>query len=327
MPANPKRNTEEKIQLHQRNKHRLRYDFPELVKTCPELESYVFLNQYNDLSIDFKDADAVKMLNKALLKYFYSVAFWDIPEGYLCPPIPGRADYIHYAADLLAATNNGIIPRSPSIKVLDIGTGANCIYSLIGNKEYGWNFVGSDIDRIAIRSAKNILAANALSKGIAIRKQESPDHIFTGIINKGERFDVTICNPPFHASLKDATEGTERKWKNLDKAPAKTLNFGGRGAELWCAGGEAGFVKRMIFESAQFPESCLWFTSLISKKETLAGCYKALELVKAAEVKTINMAQGQKISRILAWSFLDKQQQQDWAAKYKTGGNDYLKMQ
>ena len=312
MSASPKRIAEEKIQLHQRNKHRLRYDFPALVKASPELKRYVSLNQYNDLSIDFKDADAVKMLNKALLKYFYGVAFWDIPEGYLCPPIPGRADYIHYVSDLLAAINNGVIPRGPLVNVLDVGTGANCIYPLIGHKEYGWNFVGSEIDRVATRSAKNILEANALSKGVAIRKQESPDHIFTGIIHKGERFNATICNPPFHASLTDAKAGTERKWQNLDKAPAKTLNFGGRGAELWCAGGEAGFVKRMIFESAQFQESCLWFTSLISKKETLADCYKALQLVNAAEVKTINMAQGQKVSRILAWSFLDNTEQKVW---------------
>jgi 23S rRNA (adenine1618-N6)-methyltransferase len=43
------------------------------------------------------------------------------------PSIPGRADYIHYIADLLAESNNGIIPRSWD-QGLDIGIGANCIY-------------------------------------------------------------------------------------------------------------------------------------------------------------------------------------------------------
>lgn len=304
MPPSPKQTTNEKDQLHPRNKHRSRYNFPKLIKSSPELAVYVSLNQYNDLSIDFKNPDAVKALNKALLKFFYGIAFWDLPEGYLCPPIPGRADYIHYAADLLAATNNGVIPKGNSIKVLDIGTGANCIYPLIGHKEYGWNFVGSDIDGIAIHSARNITEVNGLAKAISIRKQDAVNHFFKGVINTGEVFDLTICNPPFHASLKDATAGTERKWKNLgQKEKSNALNFGGKGAELWCEGGEESFVKRMITESAEFAQSCRWFTSLISKKETLQGCYNVLNWLKAADVRTINMAQGQKTSRILAWTF------------------------
>jgi 23S rRNA (adenine1618-N6)-methyltransferase len=295
---------EEKNNLHPRNKHRLRYNFPELIGVCPELSTYVAPNQYGDLSVDFKDPQAVKVLNRALLKFFYKVDLWDIPEGYLCPPIPGRADYIHYVADLLAADNNGVIPLGKLVKVLDIGVGANCIYPLIGHHEYGWYFVGSDIDHIAVNSAKNIVEANGLGKAITIRKQSSPTDIFHGIIKPGEKFDVTICNPPFHTSMQEAMEGTSRKWKNLGhKQPSASLNFGGKNAELWCEGGEERFVRRMIEESAQFVQSCRWFTSLISKKETLEGCYRTLEKVKATSVKTINMSQGQKISRVLAWTF------------------------
>src|SRR5476651_396019 len=171
MPASPKKITEEKNQLHPRNRHRLRYNFPELINAFPELSAYVSLNQYNDLSIDFTNPMAVKALNKSLLKHFYGIAHWDIPEGYLCPPIPGRADYIHYMADLLAGDNEDKLPKGKNIKVLDIGTGANCIYPLIGNYEYGWSFVGSDIDDRAVKSAKNIVAVNNLLKAINIRKQ------------------------------------------------------------------------------------------------------------------------------------------------------------
>lgn len=304
MSVNTKSPSEEKNNLHPRNKHRQRYNFPELIAICPELSAFVAPNPYGDLSVDFKDPNAVKALNRGLLQFFYKVDLWDIPEGYLCPPIPGRADYIHYVADLLAADNNGSIPKGKSVKILDIGVGANCIYPLIGHHEYGWNFVGSDIDHIAVNSAKNIVDANGLSKAITIRKQSSSTDIFHGIIKPGENFSATICNPPFHASMQEAMEGTSRKWKNLgQQKPSAALNFGGKNAELWCEGGEERFVRRMIEESTQFAQSCRWFTSLISKKETLEGCYRTLEKVKATEVKTINMSQGQKVSRVLAWTF------------------------
>jgi 23S rRNA (adenine1618-N6)-methyltransferase len=303
-----KHSPEEKTSLHPRNPHRFRYDFPKLAGICPELANFVTLNDFQDPSIDFKDPNAVKALNKALLKSFYGISFWDIPEGYLCPPIPGRADYIHYMADLLASTNEGVILKGKSVKVLDIGVGANCIYPLIGHKEYGWNFVGSDVDSLAIRSAKNIVEANALTKVIEIRKQPSSNHLFDGIIKPGEKFNLTICNPPFHASSAKAEEGSQRKWKNLGvKAKAEaSRNFGGRDAELWCEGGEEGFLERMIHESSRYAKSCGWFTSLVSKKTTLPVAYYALKQAGASQVRTINMAQGQKVSRVLAWTFIEQ---------------------
>jgi 23S rRNA (adenine1618-N6)-methyltransferase len=298
--------TEEKDNFHPRNRHRQRYNFPELIIACPELANYVSLNQFKDLSIDFSDPNAVKALNKALLKQFYTIDLWDIPEGFLCPPIPGRADYIHYVADLITGAD-GRLPKGKHIKVLDIGVGANCIYPLIGHYEYGWTFVGSEIDQLAGRSATNIIEANGLSKFISVRRQRSVDQIFTDIINPGEKFSLTICNPPFHSSMKEAAEGTVRKWKNLgkDKKEGIDLNFGGKNAELWCEGGEERFLLRMIEESARFAQSVQWFTSLVSKKETLAACYSALERLGAKEVRTIDMKQGQKVSRILAWTYVE----------------------
>lgn len=294
-----------KQELHSRNKHRGAYNFPQLIEGTPELADHVFLNQYGNLSLDFSDPLAVKTLNRALLNHFYQISLWDIPDGYLCPPIPGRADYIHYAADLLA-DQNGNIPSGKSIRVLDIGVGANCIYPLMGHQEYGWTFVGSEIDQLAIRSARNIIEANGLAKFITIRKQNSAKSIFKDIIHRDEKFDLSMCNPPFHSSMKAAAEGTGRKWKNLgkDKKDSELLNFGGKNAELWCEGGEQGFLLQMISESAEYAGSVKWFTSLVSKKESLAACYKVLERFKPSEVRTIVMKQGQKQSRILAWSWL-----------------------
>lgn len=297
---------EEKENFHPRNRHRHRYNFPELIKACPELADYVSPNPFEDLSIDFADPNAVKSLNKALLKQFYAIGLWDFPEGFLCPPIPARADYIHYAADLLIG-EDGKLPKGKHIKVLDIGVGANCIYPLIGQYEYGWTFVGSETDQLANRSATNIIEANGLAKFISVRRQRSADHIFIDIINPGEKFSLSICNPPFHTSMKEAAEGTARKWKNLgkNKQASTDLNFGGKNAELWCEGGEERFILKMIEESGRFAQSVQWFTSLVSKKETLAACYRALKRVGAKEVRTIEMKQGQKVSRILAWTYLE----------------------
>ena len=289
--------------MHPRNAHRTRYDFAALIKTSPDLRNFLEQNEYQDLSINFADPQAVLALNKALLKHFYGITHWDIPEGFLCPPIPGRADYIHYMADVLAESNNGVVPTGETVKVLDIGVGANCIYPLIGHKAYGWSFVGSEIDPAAVRSAKSIVANNKLTGVIEIRQQISTQDIFNGIINPGEKYDLVVCNPPFHASSKEADASTDRKQRNLGFKENSLLNFGGQNTELWTPGGEARFLNKMISESVQYAQSVRWFSSLISKKETLAGCYKSLDYFKAAQVKTIQMAQGQKVSRVLAWSF------------------------
>ncbi len=294
------------------------YDFKQLCQTCPELSAFVSTNQYGNESIDFSDATAVKTLNKALLNYFYSIKNWDIPDGYLCPPIPGRADYIHYLADLLSSSNSEVLPEGKLINVLDIGIGANSVYPIIGNAEYGWQFVGSDIDPIAVKSATNIINANpSLTKSVECRLQNSSDAIFNAIIKPEDFFDLTICNPPFHASLEEAMAGSERKWKNLGiKKDSKTkLNFGGQNTELWCKGGEASFIYRMIKESIQFSTQCFWFTTLVSKKENLPKIYEQLKKLNAFDVKTIVMTQGQKTSRVVAWTFFDKLQQNDWRIK------------
>ena len=306
----------EKTTMHPRNPHRGRYDFKQLVATNPELAAFVSLNEYGDESINFADPAAVKALNRALLSQVYGIKAWDIPAQYLCPPIPGRADHLHFLADLLADSNGGVIPQGNSIRVLDIGVGANCIYPLIGQREYGWQFVGTDIDAAAIANAQRIVDANGLSDAITLRLQASAAAIFQGVVKPDELFDLSMCNPPFHASLAEARSGTQRKWKNLgieaNKKKIPLLNFGGQSMELCCEGGEEAFVCRMIEESARFRGSCMWFTTLISKSGSLPGVYRAIKYAGAVDNRTIEMAQGQKKSRIVAWTFFDKVQQQAW---------------
>ena len=303
---------QEKPGLHPRNRHRGLYDFAQLVAACPELARFVAPNAHGDLSVDFANAQAVRALNRALLQHCYGVCGWDIPSAYLCPPIPGRADYLHVIADLLAGDHGGVIPCGAAVRGLDVGVGANGVYPLIGHSEYGWSFVGSDIDPLALASLQRVVDVNAgLRKFITLRLQSSPENIFSGALQGNEVFDFTLCNPPFHASLDEAQEGSARKWRNLGKLAtgksddAPRLNFGGQGAELWCPGGELAFVRRMIAESAVFPARCRWFTTLVSKAASLPVVYAALRQAGVREWKTLDMAQGQKKSRVVAWTFLD----------------------
>ncbi len=302
-----KRSTHTRGELHPRNPHRAPYDFPRLIQACPELKRFIRPHPLAGDTIDFADPVAVKTLNRALLKLHYGIAHWDIPHGYLCPPIPSRADCLHYVADLLAEGIPADLPRGPKVAVLDIGTGANCVYPLIGASVYGWSFVGTDIDPMAVDWAKQLVAANPPPAGkITVRLQPDANAIFRNVVHPGETFALSICNPPFHASLAEATAGTRRKLTNLSHSqPSKTtLNFGGQSNELWCRGGEAAFIRRMIQESAARPGLCVWFTTLVSKRATLPALYRELTKARATDVRTLTMFAGQKQSRILAWTYL-----------------------
>jgi 23S rRNA (adenine1618-N6)-methyltransferase len=291
-----------KSKLHPRSQHRERYDFDKLTLAFPPLKEFVRPNKYDDISVDFSDPLAVTTLNQALLKYHYGIEHWDVPEGYLCPPIPGRADYIHHIADLLKD-----IGAKGHINCLDVGVGTNCIYPIIGVKEYGWSFVGSDIDEYAVKVAKTMVKVNpGLSKKVEIRHQVNTNNFFSGIVREGELFDITISNPPFHSSWEEAQASSLRKQSNLQKkrVTESKLNFGGKNTELWCPGGEKKFIHDMIKQSAKFAKNIGWFTTLVSKKENLASIYKMLDNVHVTDSRTINMGQGNKQSRIVAWTFL-----------------------
>ena len=73
--------------FHPRNKHKGKYDFPELIKELPALKKHVLPNKFGNDSIDFSNQESVKALNRALLKLYYGIESWDIPKDYLIQPI------------------------------------------------------------------------------------------------------------------------------------------------------------------------------------------------------------------------------------------------
>lgn len=311
----PGKKQQEKVRLHSRNRNRERYDLEALVTVSPELKKYLKPNKFGEKSVDFSNPVVVKLLNQALLNHYYGIKFWEFPDDNLCPPIPGRADYIHYIADLLSENNSGAVPVGDKITCYDIGTGASCIYPLIGTVEYGWKFIASDIDPKSVISAKRIVEYDAIfKKNIECRLQKNAKNVFYGIIGREEKIDVSICNPPFHSSIEDAQKGTSRKVKNLTgkKEKIPELNFSGVSNELICEGGEFKFIRNMIRESKKYAKNCCWFTTLVSKQSNLGGIYKFLNKYEVNQHKTLSMGTGNKISRIVAWTFLTKEEQIQW---------------
>ncbi len=305
--------------LHPNNLHNGQYDLDLLVEKVPELEEFLTVNIKGDKTVKFADPQAVLLLNKALLFTFYDLNYWQIPEGFLCPPIPGRADYIHYLADLLKESNYGKLPKGDQITCLDIGTGSNLIYPIIGTHQYGWHFIGSETDTRAKMAASEIVEHNRrLQKKVEVRLQPNLEDIFTRIIDSKTRLDLVMCNPPFHASRKEAREASLRKQSNLQKKEVteSVLNFGGKGGELWTEGGERRFVSRMINESKQYEKNIFWFSSLVSKQSNLKAFENSLDYHRATEIKIIQMSQGNKSSRILAWTFLNSEEQKAWRNKH-----------
>ena len=303
--------------MHPRNVHRNGYPMSALCQSYPTLEAHVVKAKSGQQSIDFSKAASVKALNAALLIHYYGLNMWDIPDGYLCPPVPGRADYIHGLAELLAKENKGVVPTGNSIKGLDVGLGANAIYSIIGSQTYGWRFVGSDIDDVALKSATALVNNNPKLKPLlAVRKQHDKAQIFTGIIQPDEHFAFSLCNPPFHKSAQEAATGSLRKVKGLGRhkqkhnntskaqpITANKLNFAGQSNELWCEGGELAFIQRMIKESVEYQSQVEWYTCLVSKSAHLKAIETSVRYFGAKQFMKIEMGQGQKISRFVAWKF------------------------
>ena len=288
--------------LHPNNPHQGRYDLDALALAVPALKSFFITTPRGDTSIDFSNAKAVMCLNQALLKHFYGMETWSVPQGFLCPPIPGRADCVHHVADLLA--KRPVNRQHQAVRMLDIGTGANLIYPIIATRALGWQVVGSDINATALAHAQKLIDANPVLAGTTLRLQSDASKVFTGVIQADEYFDVTLCNPPFFKSADEANKQAARKWRNLKGAKASSVrNFGGQNAELWCEGGELAFLRRFIAESRLFAQQVGWFTSLVSNQDHLPKLQQALRKLNAAEIKVVTMALGQKRSHLLAWRF------------------------
>ncbi len=280
--------------MHPKNPFNKDYNFETLISEHPPLKQFVFKNEYGNETVKFADHEAVKALNTALLKANYGITHWHIPENNLCPPIPGRLDYLLHVADLVS---------KKEIHLLDIGTGANLIYPILATQHFNWKCSASEVNHDSLSTAQEIISKNKSLKNIELRHQQFKSHILEHVIQPTDHFDVVVCNPPFFKNRTEAEQSNRRKYKNLELDEANTQNFGGLSNELWYKGGEAAFVQTMAEESVQFKEQVQWFTAIVSQKENLKNIKRAINKTKPTEVRIIEMEQGNKQSRFVAWTF------------------------
>jgi 23S rRNA (adenine1618-N6)-methyltransferase len=279
--------------MHSQNPFLKNYDFKFLCGKYTSLSEFVFVNDYGNTTIKFADPNAVKALNTALLKAHYGID-WNIPQGFLCPPIPGRLDYLLHVKDLVG---------KEKLRILDIGTGANLIYPILGVCHFNWKCVGSEVNLVSLNNAKNIINKNKKLNSIILRHQKIKQNILKGVILDEDEFDVVVCNPPFYKNKLDAQQKNKRKVKNLALQESDSQNFGGQSNELWFKGGELAFIRKMIEESKLFKNQVVWFTILVSQKENVKGVKRAINKVKPLVVKEIKMGLGNKQTRFFAWTF------------------------
>ena len=290
--------------MHPQNPYGNRYDLKRLTGHHSELQRYIVLNPTGEETIDFSVSQAVYTLNKAILLADFKLTEYELPKGYLIPPIPGRLDYLLHIRDFLSEKFG--MDVGAEVRGLDIGTGANGIYCILGGQHFNWNMVGSESDANAIAIAKaNIQSTKTLLDRVEVRHQGNKGFLFKDIIQPGEQFDFTLCNPPFHSTKEEAQRASFRKLRNLEGGINKQelrLNFEGQANELWCNGGEALFIKRLIKESLAFKDQVRVFSSLVAKAENLLKIEKQLKKAKA-DYHIVPMAQGHKKSRIVLWWF------------------------
>lgn len=296
--------------MHKNNKHSGDYDFAALMTVEAGLNSFVHESGFGKKTIDFSDPEAVKALNTALLSLHYGVTYWEFPNANLCPPIPGRVEYIHIINDLLNLSG-----LKGDIDVLDIGTGATCIYPILGNAEYGWKFTGSETDQGAFENAERIVIQNKLESEIKLRLQSNPENILDGIIQPTDRWSAAMCNPPFYKDKAEATEQFQQKLKGLGKPADQNRNFSGTQKELCYAGGEKAFLHNYLYQSSLYKTNCFWYTSLVSRHALINSMEKSLEKLSATAFKILPMQLGNKMGRIVAWTFLNRTQQNEWRDK------------
>jgi len=288
--------------------HTNNYNFEVLIDNYPKLQPFVFKNKYGNLTINFSEAKAVRALNTAILKVDYGINYWQFDYNNLTPPIPSRVAYIHLLKDLLLSSN-----LDGNIKVLDIGTGANCIYPLLGQSIYNWQFVGTDVNKSSIKQAEKIIAKNQLEDKISTRFQNNPNQILQGILAKTDTFTLTMCNPPFYKDETEANSATLKKSKGLNQdTNSINRNFSGISNELWYKGGEKAFLHNYLYESSLFKNKCFWYTTLVANKYNIKSMYASLDKLGAKIIKTLPINIGQKKSRVVAWTFLNEDQQKQW---------------
>ncbi|KAJ2544086.1 Methyltransferase-like protein 16 [Coemansia sp. RSA 1933] len=295
-----------------------KYDLPEytaydeLAEQYPGLQAHLLRRHGpsatggHKYTMDFKKAEAVRVLNQALLRVYFDLGVV-LPSNALCPAVESRLNYIKWLG------HNIVEEMWPgtAVRGLDIGTGASCIYPLLGARYLrGSEFVGTDINEESVAVARQNVDANSLGGRIQVFLNKDrttvlpidspgfplPDHGADGSI-----FTFCMCNPPFYESREE-----RQKLRQMKQIGQPTLDTGGKDDELYTEGGEEAFVGRLVEESAVHRTRIRWYTTMVGKKGTLKPLKAKIREAGAKHISECSLIQGRTTRWVLAWTFLDK---------------------
>ncbi|KPM37623.1 hypothetical protein AK830_g8937 [Neonectria ditissima] len=281
-------------------------NFNELALLDPD-----FADLWNQHNADFfNDPKCVMQLTKTLLQLDFDLQI-ELPDDRLCPPVTNRHNYLLWLKGLLDSTSY----EKPRRKVvgLDIGTGASCIYPLLGCTERPWSFIATDIDPKSLEFARKNVALNHLQHRINV-VQRKPEDAVIPLDDLGiATIDFTMNNPPFYKSAEDMANSAAQKSK-----PPQSACTGAK-VEMVTDGGEVGFVDRILQESLVLRERVQWYTAMFGFLSSLVDFVQKLRENGIDNYAVTELIQGTKTRRwAIAWSFGPMRPAQDVARGINT---------
>uniref|UniRef100_A0A7N9D4J7 U6 small nuclear RNA (adenine-(43)-N(6))-methyltransferase n=1 Tax=Macaca fascicularis TaxID=9541 RepID=A0A7N9D4J7_MACFA len=258
--------------MHARNRYKDKPpDFAYLASKYSDFKQHVQINLNGRVSLNFKDPEAVRALTCTLLREDFGLSI-DIPLERLIPTVPLRLNYIHWVEDLIGHQDSD---KSTLRRGIDIGTGASCIYPLLGATLNGWYFLATEVDDMCFNYAKKNVEQNNLSDLIKVVKVPQKTLLMDALKEESEIiYDFCMCNPPFFANQLEAKGVNSR---NPRRPPPSSVNTGGI-TEIMAEGGELEFVKRIIHDSLQLKKRLRWYSCMLGKKCSLAPLKEELRI-------------------------------------------------
>ncbi|CAG8509194.1 1874_t:CDS:10 [Acaulospora morrowiae] len=285
-------------QMHPRNKYKSNPpDFAALAFKYSSFYPYVHYTKEGKPYIDFKNPEAVRELTYCLLRNDFNLVL-EIPLDSLCPPIPNRLNYVHWIEDLVSTTE---MRQDRSVYGIDIGTGASCIYPLLGctlNKN--WVFLATDIDKKTVEYAESNVQRNNLDGRITVVHNQTDKKILLSeevISNNNIKFAFCMCNPPFYESQEQYERGVELK----QSFPTSVCT--GSPREKIFPGGEFQFIKDILEESLTLRNKIRWYTSKIGRMETVNKIVRELKRNGIDNYVVTEFCQGKTRRWGIGWSF------------------------
>lgn len=285
--------------MHARNRYKDKPpDFAYLASKYPDFKQHIQINLNGRVSLNFKDPEAVRALTCTLLREDFGLSI-DIPLERLIPTVPLRLNYIHWVEDLIGHQDSD---KTTVRRGIDIGTGASCIYPLLGATLNGWYFLATEVDDMCFNYAKKNVEQNNLSDLIKVVKVPQKTLLMDALKEESEIvYDFCMCNPPFFANQLEAKGVNSR---NSRRPPPSSVNTGGI-TEIMAEGGELEFVKRIIHDSLQLKKRLRWYSCMLGKKCSLAPLKEELRIQGVPKVTFTEFCQGRTMRWALAWSFYD----------------------